>query len=135
MIERSPDLTFVWGFFRSFCSNLRERIKGSNCNDVFSDDSNLGNQDNMFQLQIYVLLMLFCRLVNYLWNTVCWRNLSVCLPEPKTQCYRKSWPKSSSACWSPKIYGQSQTDSSPRTTALLFSFLRRNYICTFNHIS
>ena len=32
MIERSPDLTFVWGFFRFFSSDLRERIKGSNFN-------------------------------------------------------------------------------------------------------
>ena len=30
--ERSPDLTFKWGSVRSFSSDLRERIKGSNFN-------------------------------------------------------------------------------------------------------
>ena len=28
-IEKSPDLTFVWSFCRSFRSHIRERIKGS----------------------------------------------------------------------------------------------------------
>lgn len=32
MIERLSDLTFVWGFLRSSCSDLREQIEESNLN-------------------------------------------------------------------------------------------------------
>ena len=34
MKERSPDLTFVWSFVRSFSSDLRERTKRSNFNQI-----------------------------------------------------------------------------------------------------
>ena len=33
-IERSADLTFLWGFVRSCSSDLRERTKGSNFNQI-----------------------------------------------------------------------------------------------------
>ena len=40
MIERSPDLTFAWSLLRSFCSNLRELIKGSDCLNINYESKN-----------------------------------------------------------------------------------------------
>ena len=57
MIERSLDLTFVWGFVRSSSSDLSESTKGPNIDWIILNETVWRRRAKMFILHI---LKLFC---------------------------------------------------------------------------
>ena len=85
MIERSPDLTFIWGFVRSFSSDLRNLILIRFClyTSLWKQISNkdtfsciIGGSDCKYKVALHFVLLDYTSLILILWVSWCLHNLS-----------------------------------------------------------